>query len=105
MAFPDWVQGARRPSPLITFYREGSTTPEPLTGATITGTLTRGGTTTAITGACTVTDGAGGIFRYDPSAADVAVAGAFRIQFTAAFPSGQTPARTFWLDWHIREAY
>lgn len=95
MALPSRPAGARRPPLTVTWMREGTTTPEDLTGATITGVLRRSGTNTAITGTLTVTDGTGGVFRWDFSAADVATAGTYEVQFNAAFGSGLTPAKTF----------
>lgn len=104
MALPQWVAGALRPSMSITWYREGTTTPETLTGATITGSMRRDGTTRTITGTLTVTDGAAGVFRWDFSAADVATPGTYEVQFSAAFGSGQTPAKTVITEWTIRRA-
>lgn len=104
MALPDAVEDGRRPSPLITWYQNGTTTPEVLTGATLTGTITASdGTVRAITGTLTVTDGPGGVFRWDLSAADVADVGEFLVQFSAAFGSGQTPAITFLTAWRVHK--
>lgn len=100
-SLPNWVQGARRRSPLITWYLEGTTTPEDLTDATITGTIKRGGVVRAITGTLTVVDAAAGKFRWDLSAADVADAGRHEVQFDAAFPNDPTPAITFIAQWLI----
>ena len=102
MALPDAVEDGLRPSPLITWYQSGTATPEVLTGATLTGTITaHSGTVRAITGTLTVTDGPGGVFRWDLSAADVADDGSFRVQFSAAFASGQSPAITFVTNWRV----
>jgi hypothetical protein len=105
MAMPNAVQGGTRPSLLITWLQDGTTTPEVLTSATLTGTIGNaiggGGTVRAITGTLTVTSGAAGIFRWDLSAADVASAGTFEVQFSAAFGSGQTPAKTFLTRWTV----
>lgn len=89
---------------LPTWYREGTTTPEDLTGATLTGLIRVGSTTRAITGTLTVTDATGGVFRWDLSAADVADKGRLEVQFNAAFGSGQTPAKTFRADWYVEAA-
>lgn len=102
MALPDWPQYARRPSITVTWLRGDSTTPEDLTGATLTGLIQRGDTVSAITGTLTVTDAANGEFRWDLSAADVAQSGDFRVQFSAAFGSGQTPAKTFATRWVVK---
>lgn len=104
-SLPIWVQYARRPSMTLTWYREGTTVAEDLTGATISGSIRNGeGTVRAITGALTVTSGTGGQFRWDLSAADVGDAGRLMVQFTATFGSGQTPAKTFKAAWDVTEA-
>lgn len=104
MALPRWVQGARRPSMALTWLRD-ATTAEDLTGATLTGKIRdAGGLVRAITGTLTITDADEGQFRWDLSAADVEDAGDLKVQFNAAFGSGQTPAKTFKADWHIEKA-
>lgn len=107
MTLPNWVQGATRPSMMVTWYRDSTTTAEDLTGATLTGSIRRGGeggTKEAITGALTLTDATNGVFRWDLSAADVANAGRLEVQFVATFGSGQTPAKTFVVIWYIDSA-
>lgn len=102
MALPDWVEDARFPTPLFTWYYKGTTTPVNLTNATITGTITSAtGVTRAITGTLTVTDATNGVFRWEMSAADVADSGNFTVQFTATYSVGATPAITFEAHWHI----
>lgn len=105
-SLPNWVQGARRPSMLVTWYREGTTVVEDLTGATLTGTIAVGlgssRAVRAITGDLVITDADGGVFRWDLSAADVADEGDLEVQFSAAFGSGQTPAITFVTKWQVR---
>ncbi len=105
MALPTRVQGGLRPSLLITWTREDGTA-EDLTGATLTGSIRDRATQTtrAIAGALTVTDGPAGVFRWDLAAGDVAAAGSFDVQFSAAFVAGQTPARTFVERWTVSEA-
>lgn len=104
-ALPNWVQFAQRPSLLITWYREGTTVVEDLTGATITGLIRAGdGTVTAITATLTIIDATGGVFRWDFSAADVATSGRLEVQFTGTYASGQTPAKTFRADWYVEKA-
>lgn len=103
-ALPNWVQFARRPSMLITWYREGTTVVEDLTGATLAGVISADGTVTAITGTLTITSAVAGIFRWDFSAADVATAGRLEVQFTATYASGQTPAKTFRATWFVEKA-
>ena len=105
MALAAAVAGATRPSQLITWTRVDGNI-ETLTGATLTGKIRdrATGTTRAIAGTLTVTDGAAGVFRWDYHANDVATAGAFDVQFVAAFASGQTPAKTFLAQWTVAEA-
>lgn len=106
-SLPNWVQSARRPSLSITWLREDSVVPEPLTGATITGFIGPAsgvGTATAITGVLTVTDGAAGTFTWDLSAADVATPGNLKVQFVATFGSSPTPAKTFQADWNVERS-
>ena len=102
---PGRVQGGLRPSQSITWKREDGVA-EDLTGATITGKLRdrSTGASRAIAGTLSVTDGAAGAFRWDFAAGDVAAAGTFDVQFTAAFEAGQTPARTFVTQWTVAEA-
>lgn len=103
MALATAVRGARRPAQGITWTREDGNA-EDLTGATLTGLLRNraSGQTRAIAGALTVTDPTAGVFRWDYAAADVAEAGAFDVQFDAAFDVGATPARTFVARWDVR---
>src|SRR5688500_3245202 len=101
-SLPNWIQGARRPSPLITWLRKRTSTPEDLTDATITGLIEDSdGVVRAITGTFVITDAVGGVFRWDVSEADVADSGNLKVQFVATFPSGQTPSKTFTADWQI----
>ncbi len=105
MALATAVKGGLRPSQVITWTREDGTA-EPLTDATLSGWIRSRttGETRAIAGTLTVTDGAAGQFRWDYVAADVQSAGAYDVQFNAAFPTGQTPARTFVQQWTVKEA-
>ena len=100
---PPRVQGAQRPSQLIIWERDDGTV-EPLTGATMTGTITNRATdvTRDITGTLTPTDNAAaGEFRWDFAAGDVSDAGEFDVQFSAAFTPGPSPARTFFARWKV----
>ena len=105
MALAAAVAGATRPSPIITWTRADGNT-ETLTSATLTGKIRdqATGTTRAIAGTLTVTDGATGQFRWDYAAGDVATAGSYDVQFIAAFATGQTPAKTFVAQWTVAEA-
>lgn len=105
MALAAAVAGATRPSQIITWTRADGNA-ETLTDATITGRIRdrATGTARAIAGALTVTDGAAGQFRWNYDAADVATAGSYDVQFTAAFLAGATPAKTFVAQWTVAEA-
>ena len=105
MALAAAVAGATRPSQIITWSRADGNA-ETLTSATLTGRIRdrSTGTTRAIAGTLTVTDGAAGQFRWDYAAADVVTAGSYDVQFVAAFASGQTPAKTFVAQWTVAEA-
>lgn len=95
MPLGEAVQGSVRPAQSIT-WTDADGTAIDLTGATITGTMRAIGadTTRDITGDLTVTDGAGGRFTWQYDAADVATAGSYEVQFTAAYDEAPTPART-----------
>lgn len=104
MALANAVQGGLRPSQLITWTREDGDA-ENLTTATLTGTITNRATTVtrAIAGTLAVTDAAAGVFRWDYAAGDVSEAGEFDVQFSAAFGTGQSPARTFVARWKVEQ--
>ncbi len=104
MALARAVQGAKRPSQLITWSDEDGNAVD-LTGAIIAARLRNsGGTTRASDGTFTITNAAGGIFRWDYGTADVATADTFAVQFTATFSSAPTPARSLVADWIVLEA-
>lgn len=102
MALAAAVQGARRPSQTITWTDENGTALD-LSGATITARIrnTTANTTVASDGTFTVVTAASGIFRWDYSAADVATAGSYEVQFTATYSSAPTPARTILAPWVV----
>lgn len=104
---PSAVQGALRPSLELQWLRLNSNVPEDLTGATLTGTITRkrSSVTRAIVGDLTVTNGPEGRFTWDYDADDVEQAGLHFVQFEATFGSGQTPARTFKTEWTVEPNY
>jgi len=107
MALSNAIKGAPRPSQLITWTRDNAnSTPEDLTGATITATIRRTGSATseALTGAFVITDGPEGQFRWDYSTADVAVEGAHQVQFIATFGSSPTPAKTKISAWFVEDS-
>lgn len=97
----DAVQGAIRPSQVIRWENEAGEAQD-LIGATLSGTIRNKTTTRTIEGALTVTDTDVGEFRWDYAANDVAITGVFYVQFTAAFASGRTPARTYEALWVVR---
>ena len=105
MALAAAVAGATRPSQVITWTRDDGNA-EPLTGATLTGRIRdrTTGVSRAIAGTLTLVNEAAGVFRWDYAAGDVATAGVYDVQFTAAFTTGQTPARTFVSQWTVAEA-
>ncbi len=96
----DAVVGGKRPSQVVTW------TGADLTGATLTGTVrnTRTGVTRAIDGVLTVTTPATGVFRWDYGTLDVSEAGKFVVQFSAAFGTSPTPARSIAANWRVHEA-
>lgn len=99
------VAGATRPIQVITWMRDG-TTPEPLTGATLTGRIRNEQTlqTRDIVGALEITDAAGGIFAWHYDAQDVAQPGVFSVQFTATFATAPVTARTVIGSWTVYES-
>ena len=104
MALARIAQGARRPSMLISWTREDdNNTPEDLTDATITAKILRQGENVAVEsdGIFIVTDGENGVFRWDFSEDDVAIAGSHIVQFTAEFGDNPSPARDFSSKWVV----
>src|SRR3989304_6598147 len=86
MSLPNAIQTSRRPTLAITWLRTNGE-PVSLVGATISGVLQNkgNGAETAITGAFALSDATNGIFTWDFSAADVATAANFYVQFKALF--------------------
>lgn len=104
MPVPPSMQGGLRPSKLLTWVRDDpDETPEDLSGATITAVLMHRDTQEArdATGVFTVTDALAGQFRWDHSAADVAVPGAYFVYFTAVFLAEPSPAISMKQDWVV----
>lgn len=104
-ALADAVQGAKRPSQIITWTDKNGTALD-LTGATITAKIKNlsSGSTVASDGVFTITDAAAGKFRWAYSTTDVADAGDYSVQFEAAYGSAPTPARTFIASWKVQPA-
>lgn len=104
MALADAVQGSRWPAQQITWAPESGGAAN-LTNAVITGKIrASSGQTRAVAGTCTVTDGPAGVFVWQYAAADVADAGIFDVQFTATWPDGLTPGKTFVTRWTVAES-
>lgn len=105
MALAHAVQGARRPSQLITLTDAAGSAVD-LSGAMITVRIRNltTGVAVASDGAFVIVNAAGGVLRWDYSEADVSTAGRYEVQFTLAFGVAPTPARTIIEGWTIREA-
>lgn len=103
MALPVVVQHSRKRSLTITWQDDGGTAIN-LTGATITGIIDRGGVQTAITGTLALVTAASGIFSWTFSAADVAQAGGFHVQFRAKY-SDSLPEVCYRTQWRVLPAF
>jgi hypothetical protein len=101
----DVVQGGLRPSLVVTWKLSNGVIVD-LSGATITGRINDLNTGLArnVMGTFTVVDATAGVFRWDYAAADVADAGVFLVQFTAAFGTAPTPAKSFSCVWQVEPA-
>jgi hypothetical protein len=102
-SLPTAIQGALRPSLLLSWRRQGTGAPEDLTGATLSGSIinSQSGVAHAIAGQLVLVDGPGGQFRWDFAHADVATPGSYAVEFVASFAAGQTPAKTFTAGWLV----
>jgi len=105
MALADAIQGAKRPSQLITWTDQDGNAVD-LTGATITARIRNmaTGATVAADGAFVLVTPSNGVFRWDYGTTDVATAGFYKVTFTATFASGVTPAKTLSEKWVVHEA-
>lgn len=102
MALADAVQGAKRPSQIIT-WQDSDGTALDLTGSTITARIKNdAGTVVDSDGTFTLTNATAGQFRWDYGDTDIGTAGSYIVQFTAAFGSSPTPARTFTDSWNVK---
>lgn len=100
MALADAVQGALRPTQLVTWAGDDGAVN--LAGATLSGVIVdAAGTSRAIAGTLTVTDADAGEFEWGYAAGDVAEAGVFYVQFAASFGSGATPQRSLMSWWRV----
>ncbi len=97
------ARGSLRPGVTVTWTHADGTTPEVLTGATITGWIKDLSTdeVRAIQGTFTVTDAANGVFTWVLDPLDVATEGTYEVQFAASFASSPTPARTAVFTWEV----
>lgn len=100
----DAVKGALRPSQQIT-WTDGDGNAVNLTGATLTGKIRNisTGASRSIAGSLVLVTPASGIFRWDYASADLVDAGRFEVQFSAAFGTGATPAKTLVEAWFIHD--
>lgn len=98
------VKAAKRPSQTIT-WTDADGVAIDLTGATITATITdrATGASRSADGVFTLVTPASGIFRWDYGTTDVGTAGTFLVQFSAAFGSNPTPAKTRRQSWIVYE--
>lgn len=96
----DAVQGAVKPSQVITWTREDGE-PQNLIEATLSGTIRNKTSSRAIAGELVITDTDVGQFRWDYAAADVAVAGTFHVKFTAVYP-WQADIKSYEALWVVR---
>jgi hypothetical protein len=89
------VAGGLRPSLEIAWLRDDGQ-PEPLTTATMTGTIEdRAGDRRPIAGTLTVLDGAAGTFEWAFAAGDLEMPGTYKVEFTASFNTAPSPAKSF----------
>lgn len=102
MSLANAVQGATRPSQLITWLQDDGS-PLDLSDAVITATIYHpdANTERAAAGLIVVTDGPAGQFRWDYDPADVAEAGDHEVQFTAEFSAEPSPAKSYRMPWYI----
>lgn len=89
MSLPRTIKGSRYTGLQITWTQEISGSAQDLTASTLTGVIRdEDGNSTAITGTLALSDAANGVFQWSFSAADVATAGRYEVQFKATYGSG-----------------
>lgn len=100
MALQNATQGAIHTGQTITWTRDDGT-PQDLTGATMSGTITnvRTGVSVGVAGTLTATTPLSGILTWAYALADVAAAGRYRVQITASY-AGALDA-TYLADWLV----
>src|SRR3990167_5076484 len=89
MAITDGIQYSRKRTVTLTWEDEDGNSING-TGSTITGIVERNGVQSAITGTLTWATAASGIFDWVRSAADIAQAGTFFVQFRAKYSDGHS---------------
>lgn len=96
------VEGSVRTGLRIQWQAESDGTPTDITGTTISAVLKelQAMTSRVATGAFTVVDGPNGIFTWDQTPADVMPL-AYAVQFTAVYPLGATPNKSFQTSWWV----
>ena len=102
----DAIVGATRPWQIVTWtHSDRDSTPEDLTGATLTGKIQNAaGVSRSIAGTLTVTGAEAGVFRWEYASGDIVTAGTYSVQFTATFVAAPTVARTLASQWVVRPA-
>jgi hypothetical protein len=104
-ALPNAVQYARKRTQTITWTDEDGI-PVNLTGATLMGIIDRAGTESLITGTLTVTGATTGVFTWAYSAADVAEAGHYFVQFYARYSADSSlPEISYRHQWHVLPSF
>ena len=104
MALAPAVQHARKRLQTITWKDDDGSAID-LTGATITGIIERAGVQTTITGTFALVTAANGIFSWTFSAADVAQAGTFFVQFRAKYSSDNKSEISYRTQWRVLPAF
>lgn len=98
------VQYSRKRAQTIT-WKDDDGNAINLTGATITGIIERAGVQTAITGTFALVTAASGIFTWTYSAADVAQAGRYFVQFRAKYSSDSLSEISYRTLWHVHPGF
>ena len=104
MALAPAVQHARKRLQTITWKDDDGSAID-LTGATITGIIERAGVQTAMTGTFALVTATSGIFSWTFSAADVAQAGTFFVQFRAKYSSDKLSEISYRTQWRVLPAF
>ncbi len=104
MALPSVVQNARKRTLTIT-WKDDDGNPIDLTGAVLYAIKwDADNVESSITGTLTISNAAAGIFTWATSAADVATAGTYYVQFGAKYPTG-TYEISYRTQWRVFEAF